>query len=268
MGHLADPVVEHIEYRADASHHDAFVAAFAEARKLRLAARGCRNVEVTRGSGATHGTTFEYRARIEWRSGADHAAFAASEAAVAVEHAMAAFERRAHHLDSPIALGHREVELDASELRRAFGHYPTGVAVVTAAGPDGPVAMVVTSFNSVSLAPALVSFCAGHSSTTWPVIADVRSCCINMLAASQGELCKQLASKRENRFEAVTWSAAPSGAPILAGVVGWLDCRIVEARRAGDHDLVLLEVLGHAAQADLEPLLFHRSGYRTLASGS
>jgi flavin reductase (DIM6/NTAB) family NADH-FMN oxidoreductase RutF len=262
MGHLADPVVEHIEYRADASEHDAFVAAFAEARKLRLAARGCRSVEITRGSAATN----EYRARIEWRSSAEHAAFLASDAAVALERTMAAFERRAHHIDKPIRLGHREVELDSSELRRAFGHYPTGVAVITAAGPDGPVGIVVTSFTSVSLAPALVSFCAAHSSTTWPAIADARSCCINVLAASQGELCKQLATRRENRFEAVAWSAAPSGAPILAGVVGWLDCRIVEARLAGDHDLVLLEVLAHAAQADLEPLLFHRSGYRTLAS--
>jgi len=262
---LAEPVVEHIEYRAAASEHDAFVAAFAHARLLRLAARGCRNVEITRGSGETN----EYRARIEWRSSAEHAAFAASEAALAIARTMAAFEQRAHHLDTPIRLGRRDVELDAVELRRAFGHYPTGVAVITAAGANGPAGMVVSSFTTVSLAPALVAFCAAHTSTTWPVIADAGTCCINVLAASQGEACRQLATRKENRFEGLTWSAAPSGAPILAGVVGWLDCRINEVRLAGDHDLVLLEVLAHNgndAQVDLEPLLFHRSGYRTLAS--
>jgi 3-hydroxy-9,10-secoandrosta-1,3,5(10)-triene-9,17-dione monooxygenase reductase component len=256
MGLGTDSVVEHIEYRAAPAQHDAFVAAFTEARRLQLAARGCRSVELTRGSD-------DYRARIEWRSSAEHAAFAASDAALAVETAMAPFQRGARHLDTPILLDRTEapVEIDATGLRRAFGHYPTGVAVITAAGPDGPVGMVVTSFTTVSLRPALVAFCAAHTSTTWPVIADARACCINVLASAQGELCQQLATRREKRFEGVAWSAAASGAPILAGVVGWFDCNVVEVRRAGDHDLVLLEVLAHDAQPELEPLLFHRSGY-------
>ena len=125
--------------------------------------------------------------------------------------------------------------------------------------------MVVTSFTSVSLRPALVAFCAAHTSTTWPVIADACSCCINVLAASQEDLCRQLATKGPRRFEGIEWATTASGAPMLAGVVGWLDCRIVETRHAGDHDLVLLEVLSHDADPALEPLLFHRSTYRTFA---
>ena len=275
MGLDLERVVEHIEYRADASQHDAFVAAFAEARSLRLAARGCHIVELTRASGRVDGTSpappeggrnqIEYRARIEWRSSAEHAAFVASEAAVAQERTMAAFERRAHHVGTRVLVAHPGVEWEPADLRRAFGQYPTGVAVITAVGPDGPVGMVVTSFTTVSLQPALVAFCAAHTSTTWPIIADARSCCINVLAASQGDLCRQL-TRRDKRFEGVAWSAAASGAPILAGVVGWLDCHISEVRLAGDHDLVILEVLGHDAQPELEPLLFHRSGYRAFGS--
>ena len=262
-----DAVVEHLEYRAEVSQHDAFVAAFAKARGLVLAARGCRCMELTRGSVERT----EYRARIEWRGAAERNTFLASDAAVAFGEALALFERRAHHVDMPVVMGLAAAgeiaqrELDSAELRQAFGHYPTGVAVITAAGPIGPVAMVVSSFTTVSLRPALVAFCAAHTSTTWPVIADARFCCINVLEASQGELCKQLAKKGDQRFEAVTWSAAPNGAPILAGVVGWLECVIVEVRFAGDHDLVLLEVLGHEHHQDREPLLFHRSGYRAFA---
>lgn len=259
---LLESVVEHIEYRAGASEHGALVAAFAEARRLLLAARGFRSVDVTRGAGDES----EYRVRIEWRSSADQAAFAASDGAVALERTMAAFERRGRHVGRPIDIDRGDAEFDSSELRRSFGHYPTGVAVITAAGPDGPAGMVVSSFTTVSLRPALVAFCAGHTSTTWPVIADARSCCINVVAASQAELCQKLVTKADPRFETIAWSAAPSGAPIVAGAVGWLDCHIVEVRRAGDHDLVLLEVLAHDAQPDLEPLLFHRSAYRTLAS--
>ena len=267
MGPLAEPVVEHVEVRADASAHDAFVAAFAEARGHWLAARGCRSATLTRSSGDVN----EYRVRIEWRSGAERDAFAASSAGTAVELAMAPFERRAHHVDTRVhvpgpARSGASAALDPLELRRAFGHYPTGVAVITAAGPTGPAGMVVSSFTTVSLDPALVAFCAAHTSTTWPIVADARFCCINVLEASQGELCQKLASRRADRFESVAWSASPHGAPILDGVVGWLECVIAEVRPAGDHDLVLLDVLAHELRADREPLLFHRSGYRILAT--
>lgn len=263
MPALAEPVVEHLEVRVDPTQHDAFLAAFAEARCVWLAARGCRSVELTRGSDPSPGN--EYRARIEWRSAAERSAFAASDAAARVQRTMESFEHRSHHVGSPIIVERRERELDPSALRQAFGHYPTGVAVITAMSPDGPVAMLVSSFTTVSLRPALVAFCAAHTSTTWPLIADARSCCINVLGASQEELCRQLATKREQRFESVDWSPAASGAPILAGVVGWLDCAIAEVRVAGDHDLVLLDVLAHDASPEREPLLFHRSGYRAFA---
>jgi flavin reductase (DIM6/NTAB) family NADH-FMN oxidoreductase RutF len=262
MRTLAEPIVEHIEYRDTAADHHAFVAAFALGRSILLAARGCRHVAITRGSA----DATEYRARIEWRSSADRDGFMASESSSALEKAMATFERRAHRLDTPLELGARDAAIDAVELRRAFGHYPTGVAVIAAIGPRGPAGMVVSSFTSVSLEPALVSFCAAHTSSTWPTIADAKRCCINVLASSQGELSKRLASRREDRFEGIAWTASPGGAPILEGVVGWLDCRMVETRTAGDHDLVLLEVLAHGARPELEPLLFHRSGYRRIAA--
>lgn len=48
-------------------------------------------------------------------------------------------------------------ELDASILRRAFGAFATGVAVIgTRADNGAPVGMTVNSFTSVSLSPPLL----------------------------------------------------------------------------------------------------------------
>ena len=248
-------IVEHIELRAP--DHDAFVATFGGVRAKLQAERGCRSVDVTRNGDV-------YRVRIVWRSSADRDAHARASAREAIDRSFATFERRAHSVDSAVELANVASKHDAGELRRAFGQFPSGVAVITAVGPKGPVAMLVSSFTSVSFTPTLVSFCAAHTSTTWPTIADARDCVVNVLAASAAEVVKLL-SRKENRFDGVAWKPAASGAPILEGVVGWMDCTIAEARVAGDHDLVLLEVHAYEADPSIEPLVFHRSGYRKLA---
>jgi flavin reductase (DIM6/NTAB) family NADH-FMN oxidoreductase RutF len=45
---------------------------------------------------------------------------------------------------------------DPVHYRRALGHVPTSVAVVTASARSGPVGMTVGSFTSVSLDPPLI----------------------------------------------------------------------------------------------------------------
>ena len=47
---------------------------------------------------------------------------------------------------------------DAQLFRHVLGHYPTGVAVITAMTDRGPVGLSMNSFTSVSLAPPLVYF--------------------------------------------------------------------------------------------------------------
>jgi 3-hydroxy-9,10-secoandrosta-1,3,5(10)-triene-9,17-dione monooxygenase reductase component len=245
-------IIEHIELRAP--DHDAFVSALGGVRSSLLGTRGCRSIDVTRNGDV-------YRVRIAWRSSADRDAHDIA----LLDRSLAPFERRAHSIDTPVDLGSGPSKHDAAELRRAFGQFPSGVVAITAVGPKGPVAMLVTSFTSVSLAPTLVSFCAAHTSTTWPAIADARHCVVNILAEPSADVVKLL-SRKENRFDGVAWKpSGSSGAPILEGVVGWMDCTIAETRIAGDHDLVLLEVMAYETNPAIEPLLFHRSGYRKLA---
>ena len=62
---------------------------------------------------------------------------------------------------------------NADTFRHVLGHYPTGVAVITAQTPDGPAGMAMNSFTSLSLHPPLVLFCPASSSTTWPLLREV-----------------------------------------------------------------------------------------------
>lgn len=152
--------------------------------------------------------------------------------------------------------------IDAAGFRHVLGHYPTGVAVVTASAP-GPVGMAVNSFTSVSLKPPLVSFCAASTSSTWPRIRPGGRFAVNILGEDQGELCRQFSRSGVDRFEGVAWEPSASGSPLLAGAVAWLDCEVEAEHPAGDH-LIVIGLVKEMGCAGGRPVLFWRGGYSAL----
>lgn len=152
--------------------------------------------------------------------------------------------------------------IDPNEFRRVLGHYPTGVTIVTAAGPDGPAGFAVGSFASVSLDPPLVSFCPDKSSTTWPAIEAAGSFAVNVLADDQADVCGRFASKDLDKFEGVAWHTEVTGAPILDDVLAWIDCETEVIHEAGDHWVVIGRVKAlDVADDSRGPLLFFQGGY-------
>jgi flavin reductase (DIM6/NTAB) family NADH-FMN oxidoreductase RutF/DNA-binding IclR family transcriptional regulator len=156
-----------------------------------------------------------------------------------------------------------EPTITAPDFRRALGHYPTGVAVITARQAEGsPVGMVIGTFTSVSLDPQLVGFLADRRSSSWSRIREAGSFCVNVLSSEQEHVCRAFAGKEHDRFTVHCRDDAASGSPLLSGALMWIDCDIESVLPAGDHDMVLGRVrdLGVAEDVAL-PLLFLRGGY-------
>jgi flavin reductase (DIM6/NTAB) family NADH-FMN oxidoreductase RutF/DNA-binding IclR family transcriptional regulator len=150
-----------------------------------------------------------------------------------------------------------------------LGHFPTGVVVVTAmSDDDSPVGMAVGSFSSVSLDPPLVAFLPDRSSTTFPHIRGASSFCINVLAADQEDVCRVFALRGADKFHDVRWSPSPSGAPVLDGVVAWIDCIPGQIHEAGDHFIVIGRVTAMDVARATIPLLFFQGGYGAFAPRS
>jgi flavin reductase (DIM6/NTAB) family NADH-FMN oxidoreductase RutF len=152
--------------------------------------------------------------------------------------------------------------IDPMEYRRTLGSYPTGVVIVTADAAEGPVGLAIGSFTSVSLDPPLVGFLPDKGSTSWPKIAATGSFCVNVLAADQLSVCKAFASKGGDKYASVTWRTASTGAPVLEGVVAWMDCSVEDVAEAGDHWFVTGRIQEMAVERDdVGPLLFFRGQY-------
>lgn len=154
------------------------------------------------------------------------------------------------------------VVIDARVFRDVLGHYPTGVVAVTGVDDDGaPLAMVVGTFNSVSLEPPLVSFMPMKTSGTYETLRRSTSLCINVLAHDQQLETRILAQRDPEKFSKVAWSMSRHGVPMLDGAVALIHCGIAQEIDAGDHYIVLCDVRDVEVTRPVTPLLFFQGGY-------
>ncbi|WP_103355986.1 flavin reductase family protein [Amycolatopsis sp. CA-128772] len=162
-----------------------------------------------------------------------------------------------------------QATIDPALFRETLGHYPTGVAVVTAMSEDGiPEGMVVGTFTSVSLHPPLIAFIPARNSRSFARFRDAAAFCINVLASDQEPLCRQMATAGAAKFEGVRWRPGPLGSPVLDGAVSWIECTFEEVREAGDHYIVLGRVQELGVARSTLPLLFFQGGYGKFSTGS
>jgi flavin reductase (DIM6/NTAB) family NADH-FMN oxidoreductase RutF len=156
-------------------------------------------------------------------------------------------------------------DFDQSLLRQAFGCFPSGVTAFCGLLDGVAEGMAASSFTSVSLDPALVSVCVANTSTTWPKLAKLERLGLSVLAGDHAPIARALASKTGDRFDGVDWTATDSGAVFVHGATLWLECTPFKRVAAGDHEIVVLQIVALAMYPDVAPMVFHRSNFHELA---
>ncbi|MDW4905746.1 flavin reductase family protein [Streptomyces sp. ADMS] len=150
-------------------------------------------------------------------------------------------------------------------LRSVFRQHAAGVAVITARGSAGPVGFTATSLASVSAEPPLVSFGISTGASSWPAISAAAHVGVHILGEHQRELAATFARSGADRFGAPTaWREGPEGVPVLDGVLAWLVCRPIARVPAGDHRVVLAEVVVGDPTGPGRPLLYHQGRFNGL----
>jgi flavin reductase (DIM6/NTAB) family NADH-FMN oxidoreductase RutF len=151
--------------------------------------------------------------------------------------------------------------IDTQEFRRVLGHFAAGVTIITTVGDDGkPYGLTATAFTSVSLEPPLVLVCVDKRAESHPHFHASRVFAVNFLAADQQELSRRFAVSGGDKFTAITLCPGVTGAPLLAGVLGYLECRTTDICEGGDHTIFIGQVEAADARAG-EPLVYFRGMY-------
>lgn len=152
-----------------------------------------------------------------------------------------------------------------ADFRHIMSLSPTPVTVVTAITDSGPEAIVIGSFVSVSIDPTLIGFFVGKTTQMWQPMSGADAYCVNLLAEDQVPLSNVFVTRDIDRFAAVGWEAGDNGAPSLADVVAWIECKPYSITDAGDHNLILLEVTALRQGRDIGPLIYHHGRYSGVA---
>ncbi|WAC91244.1 flavin reductase family protein [Mycobacterium sp. Aquia_213] len=155
-------------------------------------------------------------------------------------------------------------KLTPSTLRDAFGHFPSGVVAIAAEVAGVRVGLAASTFVPVSLEPPLVSFCVQNTSTTWPKLKDLPMLGISVLGETHDEHARTLAAKTGDRFAGMETVSYESGAVFIKGTGLWLESAIEQVIPAGDHVIVVLRVNEVTVDAEVAPIVFHRSAFRRL----
>ncbi|MEU3463619.1 flavin reductase family protein [Streptomyces sp. NPDC006733] len=153
---------------------------------------------------------------------------------------------------------------DASVLlRRTLRRHAAGVTVITVPGPAG---FTATSFTSVSLDPALVTFYLGLTASTARAVQEAEHFAVHVLGPGNAALAQQFARSGTDRFAGVSWTRSPDGLPLLDGVPAWLTARVTLRQRIGDHLQIVGEVETGGGPATGPGLVHHDGVFASTAS--
>ena len=156
-------------------------------------------------------------------------------------------------------------KIDSKILRQVAGAFPTGVTIITTEKEDGNThGMTASSFLSVSLDPALVSFCVKENAAIFPLLKVGKVIGISILEASQKDISNQFAGFSKEEIE-VPMSKKATGASIIDNALAWYSTTVQQIIAAGDHFLILCEIQDLGRTEEGQPLVYW-SGYRTTSN--
>jgi len=152
--------------------------------------------------------------------------------------------------------------VDPGHFRSVMGNFATGVTVVTATGPAGPVGMTANAVASLSLEPLLLLVAFDNTARTLQVVRDTGRFGVNVLAAGQDDLARLFASKapEDAKFAGVPHQVY-DGLPVIDGTIAWVGCRLEQLVAGGDHTIGIGAVES-AEAGDGAPLMWFRGEYR------
>jgi len=139
-----------------------------------------------------------------------------------------------------------------------------GLLVVTARHGDDAVASTVTWAMQCSFDPPLVAVAVKRGTRTFDVVSAAGAFAINVIGAGQQEIASMFFKHvgiEGDKIGGLPFTSGVTGAPLLSGLPGYVECKVVEWVDRGDHPVFIAEVVEAGVHNNLLPLALRDAGW-------
>ena len=155
--------------------------------------------------------------------------------------------------------------VSSADFRAALSRFASGVTVVTTKDAAGKTfGITVSAFCSVSLEPPLVLICIEKTTGSHHAFEESGRFTVNILTDEQAPFSEHFATLVEDKFASVDHAVDEHGVPLLPSSLAMLQCSLFKTLDGGDHS-IFLGLVEHVIVRDASPLVYFKSGYRTIA---
>ncbi len=134
-------------------------------------------------------------------------------------------------------------------IGRAIGRIASGVYIVTFKHDGIPDGMLTTWIAQAGFEPPMLSLAVKNDRPILQTLKKGAPFVVNVLSKKNMDIFKNFAKPHTdgmNRFEGLETDMDRASAPVFTGSVAYMSCRVHEVVAAGDHHIVLGEILDGA----------------------
>ena len=156
--------------------------------------------------------------------------------------------------------------MDESAKKTVLRRLPYGLFALTVMCEGEDHALTVNWGTQASFEPPMVAVALENDAKGLAMIRDARAFGLCAFGQGQRELAARLgrsSAKQPTKLVGVPTRPGPqTGSPILADTLGWIECRLVSTMPAGDHTIVLGEIIEAGAPHDGPMLTLGETGMK------
>ncbi len=136
-----------------------------------------------------------------------------------------------------------------------------GVYVIAVSNGERENAFTAAWVMQVSFDPLLMCFSINPAHYSYKLLKTGGICTINVLAKQQYAIAEHFGtSGLKDKMAGYQWHRAITGAPVLSESLSYFDCRVSRYAEAGDHKIVVCEVVDAGFLNTGELMLYNETG--------
>jgi len=153
------------------------------------------------------------------------------------------------------------MSIDAKLFRQSLGSFATGVCIVCVEADGKWIGMIINSFASVSLDPALILWSIQNDSQCFAAFTQAKKFTVSVLSKTQQDLSNHYAAKDNHGMRAADFDADRG---VIKNAITTFECDAWQTYAGGDHEIIVGKVTA-VENLGGEPLIFQGGQYAALA---